>query len=74
MTVQKQITAEGEITREQSLILVRNLIRTTVSCICYVRQIFNENCFQDRLISGMSVKTLIPSSSESKVYYYFICC
>lgn len=28
---------------------------------------FPESCFQDRVLSGMNVKTLLPTSQESKL-------
>ncbi|KAA6376868.1 MAG: putative meiotic specific asynaptic protein, partial [Streblomastix strix] len=67
MTMQMQAIANQSVTEQQSLVLVRNLIRTAISSIAYIRHIFPEDCFSDRLLSGLSVKTLLPSSSESKL-------
>ncbi|KAL9658557.1 hypothetical protein ABK040_006096 [Willaertia magna] len=55
-----------QITHEESLTLVRNLMRTAISSISYLRNLFPEDCFQDRTISGIQIKSLIPSNPEAK--------
>lgn len=63
----KQTTAEQTVTYQQSLVLVRNLIRTAISSICYIRHLFPENNFVDRILSGLNIKTLLPNSPETKL-------
>jgi hypothetical protein len=65
--MQKQATAEQMVTQQQSLVLVRNLIRTAVSSICYIRHLFPESNFTDRILSGLNIKTLLPNSPETKL-------
>ncbi|KAK2957475.1 putative Meiosis-specific protein PAIR2 [Blattamonas nauphoetae] len=67
MTLQQTISQTDSVSRQQSLILIRNLLRTAISSISYIRHIFPEDCFQDRLLSGMNVKSLLPTCSESKL-------
>jgi len=47
-------------TREESLALVRNLLRTAISSIVYLRNIFPEHCFRDRTLTGLYI--LFPIS------------
>jgi meiosis-specific protein len=54
------------VTEQESLTVVRNLLRTATSTICYIRNLFPEECFVDRLISGIQIKTLVPTTHESK--------
>jgi len=60
------IEKQEQITEQQSLIVVRNLMRTATSTICYLRNLFPEECFIDRSISGLQIKSLQPESKESK--------
>ena len=41
-----------EITRQESQVLVRNLIRTSISTICYLRNLFPDESFQQRSLVG----------------------
>jgi hypothetical protein len=52
-------------THQQSLTLMRNLLRASISCICYIRNIFDDTCFQDKNLSGISIKALLPATPES---------
>lgn len=40
------------VSAQQSSILMKNLIRTTISSITYLRNIFPEDCFVDKKLSG----------------------
>eukprot|EP01087_Luapelamoeba_hula_P014369 TRINITY_DN4198_c1_g1_i1.p1 TRINITY_DN4198_c1_g1~~TRINITY_DN4198_c1_g1_i1.p1 ORF type:complete len:370 (-),score=72.76 TRINITY_DN4198_c1_g1_i1:105-1214(-) len=51
-------------TQEQSMTLMRNLLRTTVSSICYLRHIFPEECFHDKQLCGINIKSLVPRMPE----------
>eukprot|EP00698_Gefionella_okellyi_P024243 TRINITY_DN8502_c0_g1_i11.p1 TRINITY_DN8502_c0_g1~~TRINITY_DN8502_c0_g1_i11.p1 ORF type:complete len:371 (-),score=75.08 TRINITY_DN8502_c0_g1_i11:758-1870(-) len=64
--VMQQQLARTEIDAKQSLTLMRNLMRTAISSICYLRHMFPEECFQDRFLSGINIKGLIPKSVEAK--------
>jgi len=46
------------ITRNQSLVLVKNMFRLTVSSICYLRGIFPSECFSSRDYAGVQVHQL----------------
>lgn len=55
-----------EVTSQESLTLVRNLMRTAISAVCYLRNLFPEKCFVDRTISGIQIKSLIPANKEAR--------
>lgn len=41
-------------------------MRTAISTVCYLRNIFPEDCFSDKSLSGVNIKSLQPSNDESK--------
>jgi hypothetical protein len=45
-----------EITKQESQVLVRNLIRTSISTICYLRNLFPDESFQQRSLVGIDNK------------------
>lgn len=47
-----------QVTKSQSLTLVKNLVRVSISTVCYLRNIFPDSCFQERSY-GMDVFTLV---------------
>ena len=47
--------------------MMRNLFRTTISSISYIRNLFPDNCFTDRILTGVPIKTLRPITDESKL-------
>ena len=51
-TAQQQ-HAQTELSQQQSATLMRNLLRTAMSSICYLRHLFPEDCFQDRFLTGV---------------------
>ena len=58
----KQKTA----TAQESLVLVRNMMRTSVSTVAYLRGVFPDEAFGDRRVSGLNVKTLLPNCEDSR--------
>jgi hypothetical protein len=56
----------GEVTLEESTTLVRNLLRTSISTVCFVRSVFPESFFVDRTVSGVRIKSLSPADHYSK--------
>ena len=52
-------------TRGQSLTLVRNLFRTAISSICYPRGLFSEECFSDRSVVGLNIKSLTTGNRQA---------
>ncbi|KAL0235057.1 hypothetical protein GEMRC1_001639 [Eukaryota sp. GEM-RC1] len=59
-------TSSETVTAAQSLTLVRNLMRTAISSVCYLRNLFPEDCFEDRPLAGLTIKSLLSSSPEAK--------
>eukprot|EP01080_Neovahlkampfia_damariscottae_P005643 gene5643-9459_t len=55
-----------EITRQESQVLVRNLIRTSISTICYLRNLFPDESFQQRSLVGIQINSLLPKSKEAQ--------
>ncbi|EFC42471.1 meiotic specific asynaptic protein [Naegleria gruberi] len=45
---------------------MRNLMRTAISSVCYLRNLFPEDCFQDKSLSGIQIKSLQPSNEEAR--------
>jgi hypothetical protein len=41
-------------------------MRTAISSVCYLRNLFPEECFADRAISGIQIKSLLPVNNESR--------
>ncbi|KAJ9447154.1 Meiosis-specific protein HOP1 [Diplonema papillatum] len=63
MTMQDGGTASAQ----ESLVLVRNMMRLSVSTICYVRSLFPDNHFIDKKVAGIRIKALTEQSAESKL-------
>jgi len=62
-TAQKVKQTTETCTEVQSATLVRNVIRSSISSIAYLRYLFPENCFNDAQIAGIKIKSLVPGSS-----------
>lgn len=58
MQVPWSTTTAGEITidRGKSEVLVRNIIRSAVSTLCWSRHLFPDECFEDRELAGIGIK------------------
>lgn len=56
-TAQKTEVATG-ITQAQSMILLKNMIRLSISSVCYLRNIFPPSCFSSRDYAGLKVHQL----------------
>eukprot|EP01117_Protostelium_nocturnum_P008328 TRINITY_DN2976_c0_g1_i1.p1 TRINITY_DN2976_c0_g1~~TRINITY_DN2976_c0_g1_i1.p1 ORF type:complete len:400 (-),score=132.39 TRINITY_DN2976_c0_g1_i1:839-2038(-) len=54
------------IQQSHSLVMMRNLIRTAISSIVYIRGVFDEDNFGDRILAGLRVKSLKPKTEEGK--------
>jgi len=61
-----EMVRTGEVTPEESATLVRNLLRTSISTVCFVRSVFPESFFVDRTVSGVRIKSLSPADHYSK--------
>ncbi|OII78156.1 HORMA domain-containing protein [Cryptosporidium andersoni] len=46
---------------------MRNAIRTAVSSVAYLRNLFDEEAFEDKNVSGLQLKVLRPFNNESKL-------
>ncbi|KAJ1608853.1 HORMA domain-containing protein [Cryptosporidium canis] len=47
--------------------MMRNTIRTAVSSVAYLRNLFDEEAFEDKNVSGLQLKVLRPFNQESKL-------
>lgn len=65
-TVQKQRQDQQQVTTSMSLTLVKNLLRTGIASICYIRKIFDEEEFVSTKLMGMPAGPVIhpPLSSQ----------
>jgi len=54
----------GLVTQTQSLALMRNFLRASVSSIAFLRQALPANCFQDNAVGGMALKRIDPRVTE----------
>lgn len=48
----------------QSLTLLKNLVRTSVSCVSFIRNLFPEECFSAKDMSGVTINTLKRGSGN----------
>jgi hypothetical protein len=55
---QLQRTDTETVTETASLSVVKNIIRASVSQICYLRGLFEEKIFRDKPYAGLNIKTL----------------
>lgn len=55
------------LTVSSSIIISQNLVRTAISSITYLRNIFPEECYIDKKLTGLNIRTLIPNTPESKL-------
>ncbi|KAH7647495.1 hypothetical protein FG379_000711 [Cryptosporidium bovis] len=58
---------QQQVTDIQSLNMMRNTIRTAVSSVAYLRNLFDEEAFEDKNVSGLQLKVLRPFNQESKL-------
>ncbi|KAL3511436.1 hypothetical protein ACH5RR_030837 [Cinchona calisaya] len=63
-----QKVKESEITEQDSLLLTRNLLRIAIFNISYIRGLFPEKYFNDKLVPAleMKIKKLMPMDAESR--------
>eukprot|EP01105_Mastigella_eilhardi_P028073 TRINITY_DN9020_c0_g1_i5.p1 TRINITY_DN9020_c0_g1~~TRINITY_DN9020_c0_g1_i5.p1 ORF type:complete len:477 (-),score=136.57 TRINITY_DN9020_c0_g1_i5:59-1489(-) len=52
-------------TEQQSMSLMRNLLRTSLSCLTYLRHLFPEDCYEDKVLAGVHIKSLQGVNAES---------
>jgi HORMA domain len=65
MQAQQTRTEQINPTATQSLVMMRNLLRTAFSAISYTRNLFPEKCFVDRKLAGslpVAPRAEIPES------------
>ena len=55
---QQQKQSTDVINAAQSFVLVKNMIRISVSSICYIRNLFPAECFSSKDYAGISVRQL----------------
>ncbi|KAK8824386.1 hypothetical protein WA577_006783 [Blastocystis sp. JDR] len=48
------------VSQQQSLAVVKNMVRTSISEICYLRNLFNEDCFSQKNYAGIMINALHP--------------
>ncbi|XP_049850020.1 uncharacterized protein LOC126320594 isoform X2 [Schistocerca gregaria] len=53
------------LTEQQSQTYIRNLLRAGLSCIFYLRGIFEENHFIDKNLCGINIKALLPIDRDA---------
>jgi hypothetical protein len=62
----RAITATAPLTRTQSLALCKNLLRVTVSSVCYLRGLFGDKCFKEKAWAGLQVHSLGVDKCEER--------
>lgn len=71
--VKQQVATEvSEITREQSLALTRNLVRTSIASIAFVRGLLPDDDFKTINLSGLTVRQIVPNSADAKLLIQWI--
>ncbi len=71
-TAQLVATEVSEITREQSLALTRNLVRTSIASIAFVRGLLPDDDFKTINLSGLTVRQIVPNSPDAKLLIQWI--
>ena len=66
MTKKVQASQNQTITLQDSKTLTRNLVRMGIGSIAYLRGLFPESCFTNRMIAGMPIKTLTTKTADSE--------
>ncbi|KAJ3397940.1 HORMA domain-containing protein 1 [Lobulomyces angularis] len=61
---QVQLTKQENPTQLQSLNVVSNLLRTTISSVTYLRLLFNDDHFEEVAVAGQKFKTLKRNASK----------
>jgi hypothetical protein len=61
-----QASQNQTITLQDSKTLTRNLVRMGIGSIAYLRGLFPESCFTNRMIAGMPIKTLTTNTADSE--------
>ena len=65
MSTKQQVrTGNEQISQTQSMVLVRNLLRTGISTISYIRNMFPEEDFGDMFFNKMQMKALKPTENS----------
>eukprot|EP00808_Paulinella_micropora_P031413 g29600.t1 len=64
--MQAQVQKTQQVTEQQSLTLMKNLVRTSISTICYLRGLFDEECFKDNQMTGIKIKQLVSGSPNKE--------
>ncbi|CBN75586.1 Homologue of the meiosis-specific protein HOP1 [Ectocarpus siliculosus] len=62
---QAQKELQAQVTETQSLTLVKNLIRVSISTVCHLRGIFPAKCFQERTYAGMKIYQLDAATRDA---------
>lgn len=57
---------EAVITKSQSMVLMKNMIRISISSICHHRDIFPQECFAVRPYGSMKIVQLEPASADDE--------
>ncbi|EAY09113.1 HORMA domain containing protein [Trichomonas vaginalis G3] len=63
-TAQKVRQQTDTVTEVQSITLVRNILRSGISSIAYLRYLFPEENFQDTSLAGLKIKSLVPANNK----------
>jgi len=61
----QQLKTEN-VTAEQSVTLMKNLFRTSISTICYLRDLFPEDCFKEKRLTDITIQTLDPKCDNAE--------
>lgn len=43
----------------------QNLVRAAISSVAFLRNLFPEKCFDDKKLTGLTIKTLLPNDPEA---------
>ncbi|ETV71942.1 hypothetical protein H257_12773 [Aphanomyces astaci] len=64
MVVAPHTPGNSKITETQSLNVIKNLIRVSISEICYLRNLFPDEVFKERVYADMQIKCLAPQENS----------
>lgn len=67
MQATKPAVKQDVLSEVQSLCMMKNSIKTAISSITYLRNLFEENAYEDKLIADLPLKLLRPCNAEAEV-------
>eukprot|EP01032_Pedospumella_encystans_P028823 gene28823-32552_t len=60
----KQATRDATISKTEALVLMKNMVRISISSICYIRDLFPRDCFKNKPYGNVNIHQLQGAKKE----------